>query len=205
MLLKWANRGRSRSNTFVYIYISLSLKFIGDFKLLFRFLISYLVLELWPKDWTSLHYITLNLFTLHLFDGIFRVLAGLPALLPSQTRIQTFRIRMFTVWRFRENLVDIGLVDSEKLGWNKYEKNYEILLMRRFFILVFCVFYSLSPTHGGKWKKIWIVSSIRIDWATLKILVLCVLCFARQLAHMDKQTWRKHKRIFSDEKSATKK
>ena len=54
MLLKLTNRWRSRSNTFKDIYISLSLEFIVDVKLLFRFLISWLVLELWPKDWTPM-------------------------------------------------------------------------------------------------------------------------------------------------------
>ena len=36
---------------------------------------------------------------------------------------------------------------------NKYEKNYEVILMRRFFHPCFSRFYSLSPTHGRKWTK----------------------------------------------------
>ena len=47
------------------IYISLSSEFIGDVKLLFRFLISWLVLELWPKDWTPMTEFSM-------FFGVFR-------------------------------------------------------------------------------------------------------------------------------------
>ena len=52
LLLNWANRWRSRSNTFKVIYISSTSEFIGDIKLLFPFLISWLVLELWRKEQT---------------------------------------------------------------------------------------------------------------------------------------------------------
>ena len=75
MLLKLTNRWRSRSNTFKDIYISLSSEFIEDVKLLFRFLISWLVSELWPKDWTPMSKFSD-------FWGVFR-----PSW-PSQTKIQ---------------------------------------------------------------------------------------------------------------------
>ena len=65
MLLKPANRWRSRSNTIKDIYISLSSEFIVDVKLLFRFLISWLVLESLPKDWTPMSKFSV-------FWGVFR-------------------------------------------------------------------------------------------------------------------------------------
>ena len=97
MLLKWANRWRSRSNTFKDIYILLSLEFIGDVKLLFRFSISWLVLELWPNDWTSMTEFSVFL----VFFSI---------LLPPTDKNSKFcldRIQMFTLsefsWKFGLN------------------------------------------------------------------------------------------------------
>ena len=52
---------------------------------------------------------------------------------------------------------------------------------------VFSIFY-LNPKSLSEKNQIWIVSSIGIDGATLKILVLCVSWFARKLAHSQTDT-----------------
>ena len=80
--------------------------------------------------------------------------------------------------------------------------------MRRFFHQpalqgsVFRGFFQFNPNALSEINQIWIDSSVCIDGATLKILVLCVSWFARKLAHRqtDGRTRRIHKRLFSDEK-----
>ena len=53
------------------------------------------------------------------YDGIFRVLGFFRPSCPPQTKIQnsvSIESESSRFRRFRENLVEIGLVDSEKLG-----------------------------------------------------------------------------------------
>ena len=51
--------------------------------------------------------------------------------------------------------------------------------------LVFSVFfYKFNPSAFSEMNQIWIVSSICIDGATLKILVLCVSWFTRKLVYI---------------------
>ena len=53
---------------------------------------------------------------------------------------------------------------------------------------VFSVFFSFNPNTLSEMNQIWIVSSICINGATLKILVLRVLWFSRKLAHRQTDT-----------------
>ena len=71
---------------------------------------------------------------------------------------------------------------------------------------VFRGFFQFNLNASSEMNQIWNDSSICIDGATLKILVLCVSWFARILAHRqtDRRTRQIHKRLFSDEKSAKK-
>ena len=55
-------------------------------------------------------------------------------------------------------------------------------------MLVFNVFLYFIPNALLEMNQIWIVSSICIDKSTLKISVLCVLWFARKLAHRQTDT-----------------
>ena len=50
------------------------------------------------------------------------------------------------------------------------------------------VFFKFNPDALSEMNQIWIVSSICIDGATLKIFVMCVSWFARKLAHRQTDT-----------------
>ena len=108
MLLKLTNRWRSRSDTFNDIYISLSFEFIEEVKLLFRFLISWLVLELWPRNWTPMSEFSD-------FWGVFR-----PSW-PSQKKIQNLAGQTLTT--------TVSEV-SRKFGWNRLARFGEFLLKK---------------------------------------------------------------------------
>ena len=56
------------------------------------------------------------------------------------------------------------------------------------FSFLFFAFFIIFPNAWSKINQMWIVFSICIDGATLKMLFLCVLWFARKLAQTDRQT-----------------
>ena len=82
--------------------------------------------------------------------------------------------------------------------------------MRRFFHQpalrgsVFRGFFQFNPNALSEMNQIWINSSICLDGATLKILVLCVSWFARKLAHRQTDGHGKYISVFFPMKKALK-
>ena len=99
----YEDQGQIRSKTFIYLYLwnlSVMSSCYSDFWYLGCF---------WVMAEKSKPY-----------DGISRVFGCFSILLPPQTEIQTsvsIESECLRFQRFRGNLVDIGLVDSKKLGW----------------------------------------------------------------------------------------